>query len=322
MRSKFLKYVLGNQILVAILFVAAFWLIIKIREVLIAIFVSYILMAAISPYADFLRKLHVPKPIAILIPYLVAIAVFVLLVLSLLPFFISQIETLFAQLPSYINDAIKTFNLSINQEQINSFAAIGIGNAFSITGKFFGGVFSAVSVFVISFYLLVYKETVRDNLASLFPKHSRAKVINTMVQAEDKLGSWLRGQIVLSGFIGVFTWVILTMLGLPFALPLAAVAGILEIVPTIGPTVAAVPAIIVALTISFPTAIIILISYILLQFFESHVLVPRVMQKAVGLNPIVIIIAIITGGRLLGPIGALLAIPFVSFLVVVYKNLE
>ncbi len=322
MGNKLVKYVLQNQFLVAILVVATAWLIIEIREVLIAIFVSYILMAAISPYVEFLQRNKVPRPIAILIPYLSAFILLILLVVSLLPFFVSQIQSLVEHFPFYLDQAIGALNLSLNRDQLNSFAFSGIGNAFSITGKVFGGLFSGISVFVISFYLLFYKNTVKNNFASIFPKSSRDKVLVAMTQAEDKLGNWLRGQIILSGFIGVFTWVILTLLGVEFALPLAALAGLLEIVPTIGPVIAAIPAVVVALTVSLPLAAIVAFSYILIQFFESHVLVPRIMQKAVGLNPIVIIVGIITGGKLLGPIGALLAIPFISLLIITYKNLE
>lgn len=321
MRNGIIKYILQNQVLVAILFVATAWLLFEIREVLIAIFVSYILMAAISPYVEFLRKHRVPKPIAILVPYLAASAFFVILVISLLPFFITQIQVLFEKLPSYINE-LRILNFSVDQEQINSFAAKGIGNVFSITGKVFGGIFSAISIFVISFYLLFYKDTVRSNFASLFPKNSQAKALDTMTKVEDKLGNWLRGQIVLSGFIGVFTWIILTILGVEFALPLAVLAGLLEIVPTIGPTIAAIPAIIVALTVSVPLAIVVAVSYVAIQLFESQLLVPRVMQKAVGLNPIIIILGIIIGGKLLGPIGSLLAIPLISLFIVVYKNVD
>ncbi len=326
MRSKIFGYILQNQVLAAILIVAAAWLVIEIREVLVALFVSYILMAAIAPYVEFLRRQKIPKPIAILIPYVLTIALIVLLIVSLLPFFIIQIGLLFAKLPVYIIDSANILGLRIDGSSLAPIATAEFGNLssgiLSITGRVFGGVFALISIFVISFYLLVYREAVKESFAAIFPERDRAKVASTLEKVEDKLGNWLRGQIILSGFIGVMTWIFLTLYGIEFALPLAVVAGLLEIVPTIGPTVAAIPAIIVALTISFPLAAVVAGSYILMQFFESHVLVPRIMQKAVGLNPIVIIIGIITGGKLLGPVGALLAVPFLSLLVVIYKNLE
>lgn len=326
MRSKIVGYILQNQILAAILIIAVAWLAIEIREVLVALFVSYILMTAIAPYVEFLRRNRIPKPIAILIPYLITIALIILLIVSLLPFFITQIGLLFERFPAYITSSASILGLKLDGSSLAPIATSEFGNLssgiLSITGRVFGGVFALISIFVISFYLLVYREDVRESFAALFPERDRAKVASTLEKVEDKLGNWLRGQIILSGFIGVATWIFLTAYGIEFALPLAVVAGLLEIVPTIGPTISAIPAIIVALTVSFPLAALVTGSYILLQFLESHLLVPRVMQRAVGLNPIVIIIGIIIGGKLLGPVGALLAVPFLSLLVVIYKNLE
>lgn len=324
MRSKLLKYILENQIIVALIFVATIWLMIEIKEVLIALFVSYILMAAIAPYSDFLESRRVPKPIAVIIPYVVALILIGVIILSLAPFLISQVQVLIERFPSYLNQEIKIFELKLDPGQLSSIASaeaenIGKG-AFSVTSKVFDSIFTTVSVFAISFYLLLYKNTVREGFVSLFPKRSREKVKKTTLRVEEKLGSWLQGQVILSIVIGVLTWIALTILGIEFALPLAVIAAILELVPTIGPILALIPALIVALNISLPTSIAVVIAYILIQFAENHIVVPRVMQRAVGLNPIVIIVAIITGGKLLGIAGALLAIPFVSLLVVLYKS--
>ncbi len=326
MRSTVIKFFAQNQILTALLVIGIGWLIFSIKEVLIALFVSYILMAAISPYVDFLRKNKVPKPIAVIVPYVLAIGALSLVVVTLLPFFISQVQLLLSRLTIYINQDLNFFGVKIDPTQINSFAASEIENigknAIALTTKVFGGVVSAVSIFAVSFYLLLYKQIVTRNFVSLFPKNRQEKINKTIMQIEEKLGNWLRGQIVLSGAVGITTWVVLTVLGVDFALPLAVIAGIFEIIPTIGPILSAVPAIIVALNISPILAGVVAISYFLIQLLENNILVPRIMQRAVGLNPIVIIIGIIVGSKLLGVAGALLAIPFIVFLVVIYRNLE
>lgn len=326
MRDRVINYVLKNQVLSAILLVAAAWLIIEIRSVLIALFIAYILMSAIGPYVDFLQKKRIPKPIAVLIPYVITIGLISLLMVALLPFFINQISLLIVDLPGFVIASAHATGFKIDGPSITNLVTSEFGNVSSsvvtITTNLFGGLFEVISIFVLSFYLLVYRVEVRKSFSNLFPKKEQKKVLSTLAQAEDKLGNWLRGQVVLSGFIGAMTWLVLTILGVDFALPLAVIAGLLEIVPTIGPIVSAIPAVLVASTISIPLALVVAGAYILIQFFESHVLVPRVMQRAVGLNPIIIIIAIIIGGKLLGPIGALLAIPFVSLLVVVFKNLK
>ena len=129
-------------------------------------------------------------------------------------------------------------------------------------------------------------------------------------------------QVVLSLTIGVITWLALTILGIPFALPLAILAGFLEIIPTLGPIIAAIPATIVALAISPVMALSVIAVYIVIQLTENNFLVPKIMQKAVGLNPVVIIIAILVGSNLFGVIGALLSIPFVSAAIIVFRALK
>lgn len=118
------------------------------------------------------------------------------------------------------------------------------------------------------------------------------------------------------------TFIALSILGLPFALPLAVLAGLLEAIPTLGPTLAAVPAVIVALTVSPSLAVLVIITYIVIQTLENNVLVPKIMQRAVGLNPVIVILGVMVGANLMGVVGALLSIPFLSFILVLYTSLE
>lgn len=320
-----LSFLAQNQILTALLIVGIGWLIVEIRGVLIALFVSYILMASIAPYAEALKRARVPAPIAVIIPYFVTVIFLILIFLSLVPFFVSQIQILLSRFPSYLNSDVRFLGIPFGAVNLDEIAAKELGNigenVIAFTSQILGGIVSVISIFAVSFYLLLYREIVRGNFASLFSKSSQNKVRKITLLVEEKLGAWLRGQIVLSGFIGVITWLVLTILGIDFALPLAVIAGLFEIIPTIGPILSAIPAIIVALNISPVLAGIVAISYFLIQLLENNILVPRIMQRAVGLNPIVIIIGIIIGGKLLGVPGALLAIPFISLLVVIYRNI-
>ncbi|PIT89191.1 MAG: hypothetical protein COU27_01675 [Candidatus Levybacteria bacterium CG10_big_fil_rev_8_21_14_0_10_36_7] len=326
MRRKVIDYLYKNQLLTALFILTTAWILLQLKDVLVALFISYILVAALAPIADFLEKKSIPKTIAVLIAYLTALLGIALILLSLLPFLITQITTLFQQFPSYINNEINIFGINIDSSKINPIITSeleSIGrSSLSITSRFFGGVFSTIAIIAISFYLLLGREKIKKSFASLFPQKSQAKALQIIEQSEDKLGSWLRGQIILSFAVGAITWLILTILGIEFALPLAVLAGLLEIIPTIGPIIAAIPAVIVALNISVPLAAVVTGSYILIQLTENNVLVPRIMQKAVGLNPIVIIIGIIVGGKTLGIIGALLSIPFISLIFLIAKSFD
>ncbi len=326
MANPIIKYLINNHFLAALIVIALFWLAIELSGILIIIFISFIIMAALSPFSDFLIRKRIPRILSVLIPYTITIAILVLLIFPLIPFFISQIQLLFNNFPKYIDQVARTFNLQIDASGIKNVFESDINalskNVLSVTGQIFSGFFSTLTVFVISFYLMLQREMLRKQLISLWPKKYQESALRTMTQIENKIGWWLRGQLVLSFSIGFCTWLGLTLLGLPFALPLGLLAGILEIVPTIGPIVSAVPAIIVALTISPGLAISVVIFYILLQMLENNLLVPKIMQKAVGLNPIVVIVGVLIGSKFLGIPGALLAVPFIAMTLILVKSLK
>jgi predicted PurR-regulated permease PerM len=234
---------------------------------------------------------------------------------------------LFAGLPVYTHNAAELLGIEINIAELQRSFSSQVGsvgrNALQVTGQVFGGVFALLTIVVLSFYLLLEHKQVKKTIASFFAKDSKDAALLTLVKIEEQLGAWLRGQILLSVVIGLFTWIGLTLLGMEeYALPLALLAGLLEIVPTIGPIIAAIPGIIIALSISPTVAILVTVFYIILQILENNFIVPRIMEKAVGLNPIVIILGIIIGGKLLGILGALLAVPFIALVVVIASEIR
>ncbi len=326
MANPIVNYLIRNQFLTTLIILGLFWLAMELSGILIIVFISFIIMAALTPFSDYLFRKRIPRIFSVLIPYFLTIAILVLLIFPLVPFFVSQIQLLFGNFPKYINQIAKTFNFNIDVSSVNNVFQSDINalgkNALSVTGKIFSGAFSILTVLVISFYLMLEKDMLKKQFIALWPKKYQGNILNTMAQIENKIGLWLRGQLILSFTIGFCTWIGLTLLGLPYALPLGLLAGILEIVPTIGPIIAAVPAIIVALTISPGIAISVVVFYILLQMLENNILVPKIMEKAVGLNPIVIIIGVLIGGKFLGILGALLAVPFTAMVLIVAKSFK
>lgn len=320
--QKALGYLVKNQFIAAILFLIAGYFLIQIRGILALVFASYIIMSALYPTVRALRKRKVPNFLAVIISYSILLGIVSLIVVPIIPFFASQIDSLIENFPSFTRKAALVFNIQISAGQISSlltsvFSSIG-RSAFAFTGQVLGGFFSVLAVVVISFYLMLDYDRFKQSLMHLFPKKMHNAVYETLILTENKLGSWLRGQLLLSGAVGLLTGLVLYFLGVDFALPLALLAAILEIVPTIGPILAAVPAIIVALTISPLMALIVAGAYLAIQMLENNLLVPKIMQSAVGLNPIIVILAIIIGANLMGVVGALLAVPFVSFLIIIF----
>lgn len=323
-KNPIIKYLLGNHILSTVLIVGLALFLFEIKSILAALFTSYIIMASLNPFVEYLRKYKVPKIIASAVVFAVVLAFIILLVIPILPFFIIQMQNFIEQAPKYINQASKSLGIQLDGNDLNSFAVPVVNfvssNALGITSKVFGGIFSILTIFILGFYLLLDKNKLEKSFLGNFSNEKQIKIANTIKMVEEKLGAWLRGQIILSFTIGLITWLLLTFLNIEFALPLAILAGFLEIVPTLGPIIAAIPAVIVALAISPVMAGLIVISYMLIQLLENNFLVPKIMEKSVGLNPVIIIVAILIGGNLMGVIGALLSIPFVSALIIIFKS--
>jgi predicted PurR-regulated permease PerM len=326
MLPRLYDYLIRNQVIFALCLIFFGWFIYSIHGIILSLFLSYIIMAAILPITKYLRSKRVPKLLAVLIPYFAILLLLVILIFPLVPFVVQQLQSLIVGFPKYLNDSAALLGIKIDfnqlQTYVNSQMATISSNAVQVTTTVFGGLFTVITVFIVSLYLLLYNDLFKKNFSRLFPRSQQDRVLTTLGLINEKLGAWLQGQIILSVTIGCVTWIALTLLGIPFALPLAILAGMLEVIPTLGPTLSAIPAVIVALTISPTMALAIVATYILIQMLENQLLVPKIMERAVGLNPIVVILGVSIGANLMGIVGALLSIPFISFIIVIYKSLQ
>lgn len=326
MLHRFYHYLQTHQIIFAFVLAITGWLLFQTRDILVAIFVAYILMAALMPAVRWFRSQGVPQILSVLIPYLAVIIFLTLIILPLIPFVAQQIQSLVANLPVYLDEAASTIGITIDANTIQDTVARESSNisrnAVSLTTKVFSGIFVTLTVLIVSFYMLYYQDKFKHAVANLFHKNEQEQVVKTMGKIDEKLGAWLRGQLVLCFTIGLLTYIALSLLGVPYALPLAIIAGLLEVVPTLGPILASVPAIVVALTFNPTLALVVAATYFVIQMLENNLLVPKIMQKAVGLNPVIVIVGVMVGASLLGVAGALLSIPFISFIIVLFKSLN
>lgn len=286
-------------------FIVSLWLLFLIKDLLLLLFVALILMSAIAPLIDFFARLKIPKALGILITYIIVIAFLVGALALLLPPLIEQSIKLSSVLPSLVG---KSEILKIDQNWIQSELTSISRNLFSLTLTVFDHLLTLIFLLVITFYLLLERKDLESHTAGLF-KGREDRIKKLIVKIEEKLGAWLRGQLFLSIIIGAITFLGLTILNVPYALPLAILAGAMEVVPVIGPIISAIPAVAIALTISPVLAGGVATMFFVIQQLENNLIVPQVMKRAVGLNPLVVILAISIGGRLLGVAGALLAVP-------------
>lgn len=277
-----------------------------IKDLLIILFVGVILMSAMAPMISFLSKFKIPKSLSIAVTYVIIILVILGLLAIVLPPLLEESSRLISVLPPLLDQLFNTVSIdkSVFQSQLSSFSR----NIFALTLTAFDNLLTIIFLLVLTFYLLLERENLEERIASLFiGKEQRIKKLT--IQIEEKLGSWFRGQLFLSLVIGVLSFIGLYILGIPYALPLAVIAGIMEVVPVIGPIISAIPPILIALTVSPVLSLGVAAMYFVIQQLENHLLVPQVMKRAVGLNPLVVILAIAIGSKLLGVAGALLAVP-------------
>ncbi len=300
------------------LFIISLWIIYLIRGLLIILFVSIIFVSALSPLVKFLVKLKLPKVLSIAIAYVFIVAAVAGLLVSILPPLIEQTNKLISASPALIAQFFNITNIdrSVFSSEITSISK----NLFSITLSLFDNLLTIIFVLVLTFYMLLEQENLETRLASLF-KSREERVRRSLTKIEDKLGAWLQGQLILSLVIGVLSYVGLTILNIPFALPLAMIAGIMEVIPVIGPIISALPAIFLAFTVSPILSVAVAVMYLIVQQLENHLIVPQVMKRAVGLNPLIVILAIAIGSRLLGIAGALLAVPMAAVVQIIASEI-
>lgn len=298
-------------------FLIGLWIFAQILDIVLLFFVAFIFMSALAPTVDRLVSFKIPRVLAVLLVVLIVIGLLVGIIAVGLTPLITQTSSLFRRLAETVGTLLQTghVDISVIQQELSNLS----GQAVDITVGIFKNIISLVSVIVVTVYMLLDREKIEDYGTSFFGHHQeRAKQVLRVI--EDKLGAWLRGQVLLSVIISSAVYVGLTILGVEYALPLAIIAGLLEVVPVLGPIISAIPAVLIALTVSPLFAGLVALLYFAVQQLEGHVIVPQVMKRAVGLNPLLVILAISVGGRLLGIGGALLAVPIAAVIQLILQE--
>src|SRR6185295_8671389 len=192
-----------------------------------------------------------------------------------------------------------------------------VGTVFSAVASVIGGLFGLLTILILTFYILIEAGNLRERMLHLFPARERKRVDTMSRDITIKVSAWLGGQLLLGAIIGSSSAIGLWLLGIPFFYVLALISGVGELIPVVGPVLSAIPAILIAATVSLKKVLLVIVFFIVQQQFENHVLVPKVMQRQVGVSPVTVIVALLIGGKLLGIVGAILAVPTAAILMVV-----
>jgi predicted PurR-regulated permease PerM len=305
-----------------------------IKDILILLFVALILSSAFDPWVDWFQGKKIPRGIGILIIYLICFLVLGTALYLIIPPIIKEASALAANFPQYFEKILSAFsslkqyslehgildNIQDSLGTISSNLQIAAGSVFSTITGIFGGIVSFFLVIVMTFYMVVEENSIKNLVRTLVPRHRQIYAMHLINRMQIKLGLWLRGQLILSFSIFLITFSVLFFLGINYALILALIAGITEMVPYLGPILGAVPAIFLAFTQSPVLALIVAAAYYGIQLIENNFLVPKVMEKTVGLNPIISISALLIGFNIAGIVGAILSIPVATALSVFIKD--
>lgn len=304
------------------------------RGILAMIFVSFMLASLIDPIADKFEKHKIPRGLAVLLICGVLFGLFVGMVVLLIPPILNQITEFTRDFAGYWEKISMSFanferwgaekgiseNIQKSVETLETSVANWIGSLFATATGIIGGISALIVVLVMTFYMVVEEESIKRIARNVLPEKKWEYVLSRGSEVKKKLGDWMRGQLVLCFIVGLFVYVGLLILGIDYALALGVFAGLTEIVPYVGPVLGAIPAVFLAFAESPIKAFFVIIFYFIIQQLENHLLVPKVMQKATGINPVISIIVLLVGVKLIGFAGVLLAIPLTTAASVFVKD--
>jgi predicted PurR-regulated permease PerM len=307
-----------------------------IRDVLALFFIAMIVMAAIDPLVTWFNgKVKIHRGVGVLIIYIFLMSFLITTLSILIPALSSQFGEFSKDLPENFEKINRFFegisiygqSFGINLEQkdildkLSSNLSGASSNIFSTTVGFFTGLFSFIVVFAMAFYMSVKEDGMEKFLYSVTPDKYNKKTVEVAKKIKNRIGRWMSGQLVLMGIIFILDFSVLYLLGVPYALIIALIGGFLEIIPYIGPTISTIIATSVSLLVSPIKAIFVLIAYITIQQVENHVILPQIMKRVVGLNPLSVILAMLVGIKLAGIAGVILAVPTATAIGVIVKEL-
>lgn len=290
------------------------------RDVVLILLLSLVISSALDAPITFLERKKIPRILGAFSIFIVIVSVLSLILYTIIPVAILELKNLFnglqkISLPAFgqfgssqiLENFEKNFNNNIDQFANTLFS--GSASFLDIILRIFGGVIFVIAVFILSFYLTISRDGVEKFLRAILPKTHEDYTVNMYLRVRQKLGLWLKGQLILSFSVGLITFLGLLILGIEYSLVLGIMAGLLEMVPFVGPFLTGTIAFLIAVSQSWMLGIYSILLFLGVQQFESHILIPQVMRRTIGLHPVVAVISLLAGSQIAGFVGIILAIP-------------
>ncbi len=319
--------------LVFVFVALSFWLLYRFHQVIFIFFISIVIGTVFRPAVTWLNHLGLPRKTAGILTYFIFLAIFLSFIILLFPLIFEQGSTLVSAIPGYYQNlreglANNTNPLIVRLTELLPTALSGLeptqqtgqqllnfaGKAAGYLASAANATFLTITILLLAFHWTLNGPQAIQSLLLLAPKAQRISITQLISEMEIKVGSFIAGQGLLCLIIFFISLIAYLIIGLPNALVLAIIAGVLEAVPIIGPLLGAIPAGAVALSIDPSKLIWVIVASVIIQLLENNLLVPRVMRKAVGINPFVSLLAIFAFTSLFGIAGTLMAIPIAAII--------
>jgi len=306
----------------AVLLVIAF--LFSIWPILANIFLAIVIASGVEPAVKGLSKVKIPRFICAVIVYMAGFLIFTSVFYMVFPSLITEIKQLSTDIPGKYSELITGVEQFFGRSsaEVNIQDKFGIffndiqarisgeaSNIFVFISDLFGNLMSFMLVLVISFYLVIKKNGIEHFLESFVPDQHKEYAVDLWKRVQSRLGRWFQVQIILGVFVGTFMFFALWLLGVKYALTIAFMVGVLEIIPVIGPITAGLITFVLVSSQSPLLALGAIAIYFGIEQIQQNLLVPNFLSKAIGLNPIIMIIALLVGAQLMGFWGIVLAIP-------------
>ncbi|AJS57556.1 permease [Paenibacillus sp. IHBB 10380] len=297
---------------------------------LVAMIISYVL----NPVVCMLQNRKVPRSMAVLLIYAVFITSLAVIVINMIPMFIKQLEELNEHLPEMTMHA-QSFVTNLDNNllpsgvrtgitnwffQLEDRLALGISNFMNHIGSTINMVLNIFIVPFLIFYILKDFDLLERTVVAYLPRSRRKSIVVLLKEIDNALGNYVRGQFLVCFIIGVFAYIGYMIIGMPYALLLASVVAIFNVVPYLGPFLGAAPAVVMASTVSIKMLLLVVVVNTICQILESNVISPQVVGRKLHLHPVLIIFSLLVGGELAGIVGLILAVPFLAVIKVIIAH--
>jgi predicted PurR-regulated permease PerM len=326
-----IRYALVGVVLTGVLS----WVLFQVRDILLVIYVAALVAIGLSPIVTAIQRhfrtpRRMPRWSAVLVIYLIFLGILVAIAMLVFPPLITQARELWAEAPGYLERGQQWLvDRGLLGAPLSMLEAVeqapgktdAVGTIFGAIWSVVGGIFGLVTILILAFYLMVDSENIVGAFVRLFQRPRRARVREACESVSTKVSAWLGGQLLLAGIIGSTAAVGLWFMEVPYFWVLALIAGIGEMIPMVGPLLAAIPAVAVGFTVSPSMGAAVAVFFFVQQQIENHLLVPKVMERQVGVSAVVVIVALLVGGSLLGIVGAILAVPTAAIIQVLFHEL-